>query len=1161
MPDKPFLSRFTPSRTDPDLLERIFVQRHELAKDTVERIHESAVSGNKHHLLFIGPRGSGKTHFVSVVFNRVTLREDLHESLRIAWLGEDETTTSFLDLLLRIYRALQQRYANEFPADALQELYGLPPAPAAKRLGKLLLDNLGGRKLLVIVENMDALCAGLKAAGQKQWRAFIQENAVLTTLATSQQLFEGVSRRDSAFFGFFRTEYLKPLTVEEAVLLLKKIAELSEGSEDKKLAAFLQTPEGRARVRALHHLSGGNHRIYIVLSQFITRETLDELIGPFEKMIDELTPYYQARVKGLSPQQRKLVEFLCTCRDPVPVTQIARSLFMTHQTATGQLKDLREKGYVQSHARGRESLYELTEPLMRMCVEVKENRREPIRLVVDFLRIWCTPEQLRALPTRSSMEQQYIQSAMQAVDRAEEDLRVRSILRDLVDHQRMGKREEQVRTLGELTETRGNADDWVELGDALWRESCHAEALTAYEKALQLDQKSVSAWNGRGMALESLGRPEEALAAYGQTVQLDPKSAYAWSNRGDALGKLGRHEEALAAYGRALQLDPMYDAAWNNRGVALAYLGRYEEALADYDEALRLDPQYAPALTNRGNVLGRLGRHEEALSACDQALELDWKYAHAWNGRGIALADLGRYEEALAAYDQTLQLDPKYAYAWIDRGDALRKLGRYEEALAAYDQALLLDAKYAPTWNNRGVALENLGRYAEALIAYDQARELDPTSAYAWRNRGDALRKLERHEEALAAYDQALELDPKYAHAWNGRGIALANLGRYEEALAAYDQAVQLDPKYAYAWNNRGNVLANLGRHEEALSAYDQALRLDPKHVPARNNRGLALRRLGRHAEALAAHDQALQLDPKAVSAWNGRGVALKNLGRYEEALAAYDQAVQLDPKYAYAWNNRGNVLANLGTHVEALAAYDQAVQLDPKYAYAWNGRGIALENLGRYEEALAAFDQALQSDPNYARAWNNRGDALGKLGRHEEALAAYDRAHALYPAGPAPACSRVGALLLLDRWEAGFAALQQSLKEYPPSLKGHAGDTKALVKIMMAGSLEKAAWQQRISRLVAIYAEAQALTYLGEGLVRSLATLSANMLSAEALAAWHDVWHEAGAGHDQLIIPLRIFAAGIHYLQTKDRRALLDLLTEERKILAEALGIDMEAE
>ena len=47
---------------------------------------------------------------------------------------------------------------------------------------------------------------------------------------------------------------------------------------------FLATSRGQARVRALHHLSGGNHRIYIVLSQFITRDSIEALVEPFMQM-------------------------------------------------------------------------------------------------------------------------------------------------------------------------------------------------------------------------------------------------------------------------------------------------------------------------------------------------------------------------------------------------------------------------------------------------------------------------------------------------------------------------------------------------------------------------------------------------------------------------------------------------------------------------------------------------------------------------------------------------------------------------------------------------------------------------------------------------------------------------------------------------------------
>ncbi len=133
----------------------------------------------------------------------------------------------------------------------------------------------------------------------------------------------------------------------------------------------------------------------MIFSEFLTRESLDELQEPFMRMLDDLTPYYQARMQWLSPQQRKIVEFLSDCRHAVPVKDIAQRCFISHQTASSQLKDLREMGYVTSEAIGRESFYELREPLMRFCLEVKKQRGEAIRLFVDFLRLWYTRQELQ----------------------------------------------------------------------------------------------------------------------------------------------------------------------------------------------------------------------------------------------------------------------------------------------------------------------------------------------------------------------------------------------------------------------------------------------------------------------------------------------------------------------------------------------------------------------------------------------------------------------------------------------------------------------------------------------------------------------------------------------------------------------------------------------
>ncbi|HWW77860.1 MAG TPA: AAA family ATPase, partial [Pyrinomonadaceae bacterium] len=316
-----FLSRFTPSLMSAEALEAIFVQREELARRVVGLVRDSATTEAKHHTLLVGPRGIGKTHFVSLVYHRVRQAEDLRGRLLIAWLREEEWgVASFLDLLLRVLASLQTEQGDAALAERIEALYELPADAAERAAAALLKEYVGGRTLLLIMENLDELFAGLGDAGQKRLRAYLQENPFCTILATSQSLFGGVSLQTSPFYGFFRIQHLGDLSLEEATQLLTNIANFKG---DRELASFIQTPTGRARIRALRHLAGGNHRVYVIFSRFLTRESLDQLVEPFMRMLDDLTPYYQARMQWLSPQQRKIVEFLCERRGAVTVKEIA----------------------------------------------------------------------------------------------------------------------------------------------------------------------------------------------------------------------------------------------------------------------------------------------------------------------------------------------------------------------------------------------------------------------------------------------------------------------------------------------------------------------------------------------------------------------------------------------------------------------------------------------------------------------------------------------------------------------------------------------------------------------------------------------------------------------------------------------------------------------
>ncbi|MCY7383199.1 MAG: tetratricopeptide repeat protein [Microcoleus sp. CAN_BIN18] len=959
------ISRFTPSLMAPETLEAILVQRHKLANYLVENIRESALTANKHYQLLIGPRGIGKTHLVSLIYHRISKMEDLQDKLLIAWLREEEYgIASFLDLLIAILRAIGKEYPAEYQAklhDAVEGLYE-SPEDAESVAAQLLIDFIGNRVLLLIVENLDDVFGGLGDIGQKQFRAYLQNHGFLTILATSQSLFDGIESRDQPFYGFFYSHTLKELELDDAVALLHQIASLEGKSE---LASFIQDSTGRDRIKVVHFLSGGSPRIYMVFSDFlVNRESLNKLVETFMAMLDDLTPYYQDRMKYISNQQRKIVDFLADLRHAVSVKEIAKRCFITHQTASSQLKNLRQKGYVKSEEIGRESWYELREPLMRFCLEVKKQRNEPIRLLVDFLRVWYTREELQQrlglrmadvdfadkesrfeyrqnlppIPPDALMEREYYTRALEAIEKNEEDPRWQAYFDEIEDCR---EQEDDVSALAyaeKLVTSRGEAKDWSEKGRCLNRLKRYDKGLECLEKAIKIDSNYARAWAYQGNVFKNLERYDEALLSFDRAIELDGNDNLVWAWRGNVLDDLKRYDEALISLERAIELDPNDKWDWHMRGNVLDNLKRYDEALVSYDRALELDANDKWAWANRGNVLYNLKRYDEALVSFDRAIELDANYNQlTWVLRGDVLKNLERYEEALESFDRAIELDANYnQLTWVLRGDVLKNLERYEEALESFDRAIELDPNDPWAWTLRANLLDHLKRYNEALVSYDRALAIDANYQSAWANRGNVLDNLKRYDEALVSYDSALAIDANYQSAWFSRGSILSNLKRYDEALESYDRVLEINANYDGAWVFRGDVLNKLKRYDEALASFDRAIELDANYEWAWRNRGYLLNNLKRYDEALESFDKAIELDADSFSTWARliRGDVLNKLKRYDEALASYK---------------------------EALISCDKEIALGEQHSSIFFNRAIAILGLNRWNEGITALDDAFQ--------------------------------------------------------------------------------------------------------------------------------------------------------------------------------------------------------
>ena len=428
-----YLSHFTPSLMAPETLEAMLVQREPLLQRCVDSVTESLRTGSSHHTLFVGPRGIGKTHLIALLHHRLTRRQEVKDTALVAWMREEEWgVTSFFELVLRILRTLDASYPELEIEARTSALYDLSLQQAETQAESILLAVLGTKRLLVFLENLDDLFDQLGDQGQKAWRAFIQNHNNMVLVCTTPALFAGVSLQKSAFYGFFDIEPLQELAFDDVVKLLGNIA-VERGDTD--LATFIATPEGRARIRAVHHLAEGNPRIYIIFAQFLSKEALDELVPAFMHTLDELTPYYQARMKELPGQQRKLVEYLVNYRGAAPVKLIAKSCFITQQTCSSQLKQLKDKRYVRSIEQGRENYYELCEPLMRLCMEVKKQRGEPISLFVEILRIWYTEDELKNWLLQSGAESgfdiRYVVKALEGLQQQGVEPKLEAQLKEL----------------------------------------------------------------------------------------------------------------------------------------------------------------------------------------------------------------------------------------------------------------------------------------------------------------------------------------------------------------------------------------------------------------------------------------------------------------------------------------------------------------------------------------------------------------------------------------------------------------------------------------------------------------------------------------------------------------------------------------------------------
>lgn len=266
-----------------------------------------------------------------------------------------------------------------------------------------------------------------------------------------------------------------------------------------------------------------------------------------------------------------------------------------------------------------------------------------------------------------------------------------------------------------------NPNDFMltfETANELYNQGFCEEAITYYDKTLNIRADIEQVYFNKGIALTQLKQHAKAAACYMQAIHINADYEKAYLHAGDAWEKANNHNEALSMYLLATEKFPN-NAHFNYRtGNVYKHIDKFEEAVAQLRLATQKNPNNNIYKLELANTLHLIDAPEEALKLYEKILEQHPDNHHVLYNFGYTLKKMGYIKLALEAYDRVLDQEPNYALAHFSRalsyltlGDWHRGWKEYEWRWQAYDET---PKKYdSPLWNGSDINGKRLLIYAE----------------------------------------------------------------------------------------------------------------------------------------------------------------------------------------------------------------------------------------------------------------------------------------------------------------------------------------------------------------------------------------------------------------------------------------------------------------
>ena len=383
---------YNPAQLTPDELKASFVAREDTLAEMLRLLGEQPPGRPCQHVMLIGPRGMGKTTLGLRFLHAIEETPDLAAHWQpVAFYEESYEIGDLTDFWLAALRHLTRatddpRWADR--ADALVKDEGDMERLAAYALSALMdFCRESGKRLILFVENLDAIFRQLRDEREiHALRATLIERPDILLFGSANAVFEAIRSHGQPFYEFFRPFILEGLEREDAHRILASLA----GCEGRPEIPEAMKRE-RGRLETVRRLTGGNPRLLVLACRMLIESPLGSAFEDLERLIDEQTPYFKARIEELPIQARKVFHCLAEGWRPMLAKEVAGAAKLSSSHASAQLRQLVEKGYAREVRlpRAKRARYEVSDRFYNIYYLLRFSRakRDRLERLVTFLAV------------------------------------------------------------------------------------------------------------------------------------------------------------------------------------------------------------------------------------------------------------------------------------------------------------------------------------------------------------------------------------------------------------------------------------------------------------------------------------------------------------------------------------------------------------------------------------------------------------------------------------------------------------------------------------------------------------------------------------------------------------------------------------------------------